>query len=75
MLPFRRMRDLAQVLPADATVLGIVQQQVGQFATLLHQVDVRQSADSLHEAVRSDQFTKDQSGVVKTQGLVKIADE
>ena len=63
------------MLAADAAVLGIVQQQVGQFAALLHQVDVRQAADLLHKALRSDQFTENQSGVVKTQGLVKIADE
>src|SRR6266540_5102714 len=36
---------LYQVLFTDTTVLRVVQQQVSQFASLLHQVHVRQAGD------------------------------
>ena len=63
------------MLAADAAEFGIVEQQVGQFPALLDQVDVGQAANALFESVYADQFAKDQSGVVKTEGLVEVTDE
>ncbi|MEI9971307.1 MAG: hypothetical protein WDO73_04215 [Ignavibacteriota bacterium] len=63
------------MLATHAAELGVVKQQVGQLPTLLHQVNVSEAVDALLESRDADQFTKDQSGVLKTQGLIEVADE
>ena len=54
------------VVPARALPLSLIH---------IYQVNVRQTADPFHEAPNPDQFAEDQSGVVKTQGLIKITHE
>ena len=49
--------------------------QIRKLAALLHDVYLGQPMNSLAESGDSDQFTQDDSGIVETQSLVKIADE
>src|SRR5579859_2503098 len=58
---------------ADAAELRIVQNQVGQFRALLHQVDLGQAPDLVMEALHADQFGEHDSGIVETKRLVEIA--
>ena len=67
---------LHQVLFADAgAILGVMEQEIAQFAALLHQVLYRQRRDFGFENLGRDshQFAEDQAGIVETQGLIEIA--
>src|SRR5438445_13868473 len=55
--------------------LRIMQDQIGELRTLLHQVNLRQAADFVMEAMDADKFGKHDSGVVETECLVKIASQ
>src|SRR6266850_3572451 len=59
-----------QVLFADTTIFRVVQQQVSQFASLLHQVHVRQSRDLFTKSRATQEFTENNSRIVKAQCLV-----
>src|SRR5437660_9477760 len=63
---------LDQMLLADAAVFRIVQEQVRQFATLLYQVDVRQSRDLVTEPRVTKKLTQNDSCIVEAQGLIKV---
>ncbi len=66
--------DFTQMLAADAAEFGIVEgQKTGHFPALLYQVDVGEAVDAVYEAIYADQFAQDETGVVKTQGLIEIA--
>ncbi len=52
-----------------------MQQKIGQFPALLHQVDPRQAGDALGEIADAQQFAENHPGIVKTQGLIEIADQ
>ena len=67
--------DFHQVLAPHPAVLRIVEQQVGQFPALLHQMDVRQPLDSFVEPRYANQFAERDPRVVETQGLVEIDTE
>src|ERR1019366_6953339 len=69
---------LVQMLRTDlGAKLGVVQQQVGEFAALLHQVQLRHPGGLAFEFCFGDtqQLGQDISRVVKAEGLVKIAGE
>src|SRR5258707_15551048 len=66
------LSNFDQVLFADAPVLRIVQQEVGQFPALLDEVDVGQPGDSLLEAGDVEQFAQYDSGIVETQRLIEV---
>src|SRR5437667_10515128 len=55
--------------------LRIMQDQIGELRTLLHQVNLRQAADFVLEAMDADKFGKHDSGIVETECLVKIASQ
>jgi integrase/recombinase XerD len=62
-----------QMLAANATELGIVQNQIGKLGALLHEIDFREPLDAMSEVGNADQFGKNDAGIVETQSLVKIA--
>ena len=68
------LADLDEVLPPHAAVLRVVQEQVGQLAALLHQVEPRQAR---HLAPRSPALPSSSlsttPGVVEAQRLVEVA--
>jgi hypothetical protein len=49
---------LHQMMLADAAILRIVQQQVGQFAALLYQVSVGKPTNPIGKAVCADEFAE-----------------
>ena len=55
---------LLEMLATHPAELGVVADQVGQFAPLLHQVRARQPVDFVLERRGADQLTQDQAGVV-----------
>ena len=63
---------LDQVLAPDAAELGVVTDQVGQLAALLHQVAARQALDLLVEVGDAKQLAQHDAGVVEAQGLVEV---
>lgn len=70
--PFARLH---QVGFSHAPELGVVEQQVGQFAALLHQANVRESRDFFVKSVNAEQLAQDHTGIVETQSLIEVADE
>ena len=66
---------LHEVLAPHAAVLGIVQQEIRQLATLLHQVEARQTGDLIDEARRPEQFAQDNTRIIEAQRLIEIARE
>src|SRR5215468_4929951 len=66
------LAGLDQMLFADASKFGIVQQQIGKLASLLYQIDPRHSGDTLFKARQAEQLTQNETGIVETQGLIEI---
>jgi len=64
---------LQQVFAPNAAKFRIVQDQIGKLCSLLHQVDLRQAANFVVEAMHPDQLGQHHAGIVETQCLVKIA--
>src|ERR1700730_519475 len=64
---------LDQVLFTDTTVFGVVQQQVSQFASLLDQVHIRQARHLFTKPGVTQEFTENNSRIVKAQSLIEIA--
>jgi len=70
--------DFVQILPPHPRAeLGVVQQQVHQFAALLHQVQLRHAPRLALEFLRRNphQLTEHVAGVVEAERLVKVAGE
>src|SRR4029078_13400927 len=63
------------MLAPHAAVLGIVADEIGELAALLHQVAVRESLDLLLEATHAEQFAQFEAGIVEAQRLVEIRRE
>ena len=63
---------LDQVLAPDAAELGVVPNQVGQLATLLHEIAPRQALDLLLKTPGPEDLAEDQAGVVETERLIEI---
>ena len=61
-----------QVMFPDAAILRVVQDQVGQLAALLHQMDVGKTGDALLERADIEHFAEHDPRVVKTQRLVEV---
>src|SRR5207245_2418068 len=59
----------------NAAELWIMQNQIRELRTLLHQVNLRQAPDFVMEAMNADKFGKHDSGIVETECLVKIASQ
>src|ERR1019366_8094046 len=64
-----------EMLLANLAVLGVVQQKVGQFPALLHQVDIGKTSDARAEIGNANQLGQYVTGIVKAERLVKIADQ
>ena len=60
---------------ADAAEFGIVPDQVGELASLLHQVTVRESRDLLLEVAHAQQFAELEARIVEAQRLIEIRGE
>lgn len=75
MFRLRRMRRPASCRCSrrHAAQLGVVQDQIGQLAPLLHQVDVGQPRHLLREAAHAEDLAEDVAGVVEAEGLVEVA--
>ena len=72
------LAHLAQMFLADLRLeLRIVQQQVGEFRSLLHQVDLGHSLGLALELLggNADQFGEHVAGIVEGERLVKVARE
>lgn len=71
------LADLVQVLAAATAELRIVQQQVGELRSLLHQVEVRHASRFALEFLggNAEQFAEHVAGVVEAECLVEIAGE
>ena len=70
--------DLAEMFFANFGLeLGIMQQQVGQFRALLHQVDLGHPLGFAFEVLggNADQFGEHVAGIVEGERLVKVARE
>jgi hypothetical protein len=52
-----------------------VEQQVGEFAALLHEMNFGKSPDALGEIFHADQFAEDKSGIVEAESLIEITDK
>ena len=63
---------LDQVLTPDAAELGVVPNQVGQLAALLHEIAPRQAVDLVLKVRGPDELAEDQAGVVETERLIEI---
>jgi hypothetical protein len=61
-----------QMFAADAAVLGIVEQEVGELRALLHEMGPGQTGDFFFEIRGSEQFAQDEAGVVEAERLVEI---
>ena len=70
-----RLPDLDQVAAADAAVLGIVEQEVSEFAALLDEMDVGEAGDALAEVLDAHHFAEHDAGVVEAESLVEVADQ
>ena len=55
-----------------ATKFGIMADQVGKFAALLHEVAARQSGDAFLEAGYSQNLAQHHSGILEAQGLIEV---
>src|SRR6202030_64227 len=62
-----------QMFASNAAEFRIVQNQIRKLCSLLHQVDLRQTANLVVEALHADQLGQHHAGIVETQCLVKIA--
>src|SRR5437764_15004340 len=56
-----------------ASVLRIVQQQMGELGPLLHQMNPGQSRDTLLESGEAEQVAQDDPRIVEAEGLVEVA--
>jgi len=66
------LANLMQMFAADAAVLGIVEQEVGELRALLHEMGPGQTGDFFLEIRGSEQFAQDEAGVVEAERLVEI---
>ncbi len=64
---------LGEVLPPHATVLRVVQEQVGQLSSLLHEVGIREPVDLVLEPGPVEQLAQHLTGVVEAERLVEVA--
>src|SRR5262245_35942813 len=55
-----------QMLFADATEFGVVQQQIGEFASLLSEADPRHSRDPLFKTRYAKYLAQNETGIVET---------
>src|SRR5712691_8734044 len=62
-----------QVLAADAPDIRVVENQIAQLGALLDKVHRRKSLNLVRETMETDQLAKDNSRVIETERLVKIA--
>ncbi len=62
-----------QMFAPNAAKFRIMQNQVRELRALLHQIDLRQTANLVVKALYADQFGKHHAGIVETKRLVKIA--
>ena len=65
--------DLDQVLFADAAVLRVVEQQVGEFSSLLHQANFGQAFDPFCKSRCADQLAQHDPRIVEAERLIEIA--
>ena len=65
---------LDEVLAPDGPELRIVAKQVGEFASLMHEVAAGQARDLLLEAGSADELAQHHARVVEAQGLVEVAE-
>src|SRR5580765_5263119 len=62
-----------QMFTANPAKFRIVQNQIRKFRALLHEINLSKPFDFVMEAVDADEFSENDSGIVETEGLVKIA--
>jgi hypothetical protein len=60
------LAGLDQVLLADVTEVGVVQDQIAEFRALLDEVDGAKALDFVMETAKTDQFAQHHARVVKT---------
>ena len=61
-----------EMLATDAAVLGVVQNQVGEFASLLDQMDIGEAGNLLLKTGNAQHLAQNNTRVMKTQGLIKV---
>ena len=71
--PVQRDKVARVVLATDLAVLGVVEEQVGELASLLHEVDARETPHLLLEPRGAEQLGQHDPGILEAQGLVEIA--
>ena len=62
-----------QMLPAHAAEFRIVQNQVRELASLLHEPRARHPRDLFLEAGQSQHFAEGDAGIIETQCLIEVA--
>src|SRR5258708_27932791 len=75
MLQTNQFAGFNQMFAPNAAKFRIMQNQVGKLRALLHQVDLRQTANLVVKALYADQFGKHYSRIIETERLVKIASQ
>src|SRR5206468_850557 len=66
------LSNFDQMFFSDAAKFWVVQEQVGQLASLLHQVNPRHTGNFLLESRFAEQFAQNNPGVVATQSVIEI---
>src|ERR1700693_2473575 len=74
LLQANALSTFRQVVLSDPPEFGIVQQQVGQFAALLHKMDVRESSDLFLKAGDAEHLGENNSRIIEAQRLIEITD-
>src|SRR5712671_1785623 len=66
------LAGLDQIVAPHPAELRIVQNQVAELRSLLHEVHLRQSGHFVVEAMKADEFAQHDPGVVKAERLVEV---
>ena len=64
-----------KVLAPYAPEVRVMQQQIGKLSALLNEMNFRETVDSLKKVGDAKHVAEDNAGIVKTQGLIEIADQ
>ncbi len=64
---------LDQVFASDTAKIRVVQDQIRQLRTLMHQVNARKSGNLFAKGRSAEQFAQQKAGVVEAQRLVEVA--
>jgi hypothetical protein len=66
------LTNLDEMVLSDSPILRVVEQEVGEFSTLLDQIYAAQAMHLLTEIIGAKQFAQHHSGIVEAQSLIEV---